>query len=118
MDQHTPGPWKVVSGAEHDISTSGEWDDEDAFTVSATKVLRGGDGEMAIVVIDMNFPNTWDDDLLDANAHLIAAAPDLLEACILARIALTSRSDGDEQRNAYIALNAAISRALPGGEGK
>ena len=33
------------------------------------------------VVVDMNDPNQWTTHLLEANARLIAAAPDLLEAC-------------------------------------
>jgi hypothetical protein len=76
---HTPGPWMVV--AEHDISTHGSWSEgDDDLVVSARKVLRGGDGELGVVVIDMNDPNIWDDELLDANTRLIAAAPDLVTA--------------------------------------
>lgn len=75
---HTPGPWEVI--ADHDISVSGEWDEDGALTVSGFTAIKGGDGELAIIVIDMNNVNQWNDPLLDANTALIKAAPNMLAA--------------------------------------
>jgi hypothetical protein len=72
---HTPGPWQL-------------WhDDEGAF------VLRSPDDEKVICKRDLGLP---DRDEGIANAHLIAAAPDLLEA-------LRAMSPDTEQARAAIA---------------
>lgn len=55
--KHTPGPWKLRT------------------TLSSRPEIIGGNRILAEVIV-YEFPET------KANAHLISAAPDLLEACI------------------------------------
>jgi len=64
VDRHTPGPWKVV-GQMHDNN----------------RVIRAGaDGQGDWVALAVDF-NRYDRDAeVDANARLIASAPDLLLA--------------------------------------
>jgi hypothetical protein len=57
--KHTPGPWRV-----------GPVDD--------TRVEDANGNEVAQIDGDYNHPDTWP--LMEANARLIAAAPDLLAA--------------------------------------
>lgn len=57
--QHTPGPWRV-----------GPVDD--------TRVEDANGNEVAQIDGDYNQPETWP--LMEANARLIAAAPDLLHS--------------------------------------
>lgn len=66
MSAHTPGPWKMIKGAD---------DDETRCAV----VQDNGDKEWLIATVENGAPG----DCLateSANAHLIAAAPDLLAA--------------------------------------
>jgi len=58
MSEHTPGPWYYAFGA--------VWKDPDAKTFRIAKM-------------DRDTPETWPPER-DANARLIAAAPELLEA--------------------------------------
>lgn len=63
MSGHTPGPWEVV-----------EYGDGDSL------VIHEGSSENRICFMAM--PGKLGDfEKIKANAHLIAAAPDLLEAC-------------------------------------
>ena len=65
MSKHTPGPWKTVA-RNYPIADTGDYD-------GCWEVLTG-DPKKPIVQI-------WgDSDEDEANARLIAAAPDLLEA--------------------------------------
>jgi hypothetical protein len=94
--KHTPGPWKVLKQNENLFIT------EDIFIVASawTGVYKN---------------ETTDD--AEANAHLIAAAPELLEACkALANV--ISGWDGEWQRqcgsdfvDAYAMLIAAVDKA-------
>ena len=59
MPKHTPGPWKV------DL-------------VDDTRVVDATGAEVAAIDGDYNAPDTWPK--MEANARLIAAAPDLLAA--------------------------------------
>ena len=65
MNKHTPGPWNRIKGDRNVYSASG--------TVCKTPAIIGGGSAAA----------NW-----EANARLIAAAPDLLEAleCLLASV--------------------------------
>lgn len=93
---HTPGPWEnhKWNSEEHQISAKG--------------------GTIALVSHDHSLVP---EDEADANARLIAAAPDLLEAChnaieayhILAITDISLRLPGFE--DCLAALNAAIAKA-------
>lgn len=67
MNKHTPGPWYVGSGMYEgrNIYSTASVTDGEGFTYQPV-VATAEDNEVAC----------W-----DANARLIAAAPDLLEAC-------------------------------------
>lgn len=68
MREHTPGPWDVYSG--------------ELRNVKARKVFvqpQKADGEFAGIVAEMPI-NTYPTAVQVANARLVAAAPDLLEA--------------------------------------
>jgi hypothetical protein len=81
---HTPGPWKA----------------EDSFGTLGLKNIFDNDGEYIGGVRNS-----------DDNARLIAAAPDLLEACEAALEMWTNgASVGDWQRNS-VKLIAAIAKA-------
>lgn len=68
--QHTPGPWEVVH-AEYGIVVR---------TESPTKTKYGASRYAAIGGFDRNEPDQLAE--AQANARLIAAAPDLLEALL------------------------------------
>jgi hypothetical protein len=110
--KHTPGPWSV--GAQNDtlFITAGRspsavdvdpW--HDAPRVAVAKIMRPADGDALPV-----------DEL--ANAHLISAAPDLLEVVKRGRRKLatyTAIYTGDKElRGLLEAWDAAIVRALGG----
>jgi hypothetical protein len=68
-NKHTPAPWKVFK------------------TIDGLKIMGIGQAETAEGITDYQF-NLWggvEDDYYEANAHLIAAAPELLEALVRAR---------------------------------
>lgn len=60
---HTPGPWHIDEHAKHEITT-----EKGPFWVAHVNYHLEVNGELAKKEVE-------------ANAHLIAAAPDLLEAC-------------------------------------
>jgi hypothetical protein len=94
MSTHTPGPWNA------------DWDDNGQWYVAigglsvSGNALRGDSGEC----------------VESANARLIAAAPELLEAARL-QVLNFERSDvsgnflGDDDHEAWTALNKAIAKA-------
>ena len=82
--KHTPGPWSV----EHDFM------DESAF---------------AILSDDCVVATAWGNDHVDANAHLIAAAPDMLEA--LRGVVDTCRADCPAGLPALSDARAALAKA-------
>ncbi len=71
MSKHTPGPWEQYVSTWHDMATIGK---------------KLGEGRGILKIADV--PNTTDEK--EANARLIKAAPDLLEACKV----LVSQIDG------------------------
>lgn len=80
---HTPGPWATLSGDDHDFSVDhdGQCDGLlQGVVASGYKVIGNPEmDEMAIIVVDMNERNCWDDALLAANARLVSAAPAMLD---------------------------------------
>lgn len=103
MSAHTPGPWQIVP----------YWDGDDVVNVVAEYSERIEDGrtiKVANWIAELDAAVDFDDEddrreETYANARLIAAAPDLLEACKLA----VSRMG---MRNPTAAvLNAAIDKA-------
>jgi hypothetical protein len=63
-DQHTPGPWRWVPEPDY------PWQYQDLMSASGEVVLSGEEA-----------PDPSGIELSHADARLIAAAPDLLEAC-------------------------------------
>ena len=111
----TPGPWAVTAGddwwsASHDGTGSSEY-----------QVVRSADGVVALVV--SHTASVWRrPPPTDANARLIAAAPDLLEALQISRQFMSIASDWNideaeingEMRSTYDWLeivDAAIAKA-------
>jgi len=66
MTQHTPGPWVLHEGK---------------------TAVNGADGHLVASCGSLPYRNKWDE---EANARLIAAAPELLEALILAEVQFDS----------------------------
>ena len=69
MSNHTPGPWKAVDG--------GRFDPEVIITTEGR--IDSHHGEICSMEIEFNGPHGVEQ---RANVHLIAAAPDLLEALL------------------------------------
>lgn len=82
MSKHTSGPWVAIKDGKYVTENPYNVDHEDGHDLT-TAPIGGPDGQVvALVVMDDEFrKNRWDDTELDANASLIAAAPELLAAC-------------------------------------
>jgi hypothetical protein len=96
MSKHTPGPWAISSG--------------DFILQNHAAVDAPKHGALALVVWKME-----DDELspeCEANARLIAAAPDLLEALETCEAFLLSA--GFASSGAYAEASAAIAKATGG----
>lgn len=89
MSQHTPGPWRVMGG-------------------SGTDVAAGPQGYLAYVSTGGGRGRSLDE--ARANARLIAAAPDLLDACEKARD-FGSQGDTHEGLSVSEFIRAAIAKA-------
>lgn len=83
--KHTPGPWKTQS-------------------IENQRHVWGPDGDCIVSIHNGSLP----DDERKANARLIAAAPDLLEACeAVAELAEILKSSNDPSQNRRAATAAA-----------
>lgn len=71
MRGHTPGPWRTGSNDDWSLDCPGN-------STWIHLLAKGRKAPIAIICEPGLFKST--DDVLDANARLIAAAPDLLEA--------------------------------------
>lgn len=95
--KHTPGPWHV---------------DGDASAEPYQVIVRHDQtGARIAIAVDSHHPLLARDG--QANARLIAAAPDLLQACRVALAEVTNHPDGhmSQFQFAYRALRAAIAKA-------
>ena len=110
--KHTPGPWEYVPSTEHHgpyVTTGADMtygDIADCYVMSKPaewSTRNGGDSK----------PIPHQHERADANARLIAAAPDLLEAATAALGMLTGNLDGDWDSDVdpVVMLRAAISKA-------
>ena len=90
MSKHTPGPWRIEGGR------------------LSEKEIAGANGHN---VIDLKYPAT---EVSMADAALIAAAPELLEALRVAYRSLgvaAIRDDADRRASALDVIRAAILKA-------
>ena len=97
-DAHTPGPWTVFN-THLGVGVCATWD---VAHCGGFDTNRSRDEEVA-------------------NARLIAAAPDLLEACRLALTDLYIKADKDEEADQWssvLALQAAILKATTANAGE
>lgn len=92
--KHTPGPWKSVN-----VSSQG------------TAVYRRIDGLNGTHIGFAGAYKLHNSEIAEANARLIAAAPDLLEAAQLAVIELAYVAHAEVESNALPLLRAAIAKA-------
>jgi len=88
---HTPGPWLRLSGGYIATTTGPDWPSHTVCTVKG------------------NAGTAQERDTADANAALIAAAPDMLAA--LQRLVSFAQEDDPEVQAAVDAALAAIARA-------
>lgn len=96
MSKHTPGPWAVV---------------EFKKIVSRNpSVVAGGVGHYEHVATVESQPET---EIEDANAFLLAAAPDLLAA--LKQIIREDNESGEVSDDAILSAVQAVAKALGGG---
>jgi len=114
-EKHTPGPWEVVSFEDmgykyHDIKKRYSESSGDVGEVCTVSPYAGGYAEVV------------DDDEIEANARLIAAAPDLLEvllkvdACLQEYIEFldSERFSNDDEVELLVLVQAAIAKAEVG----
>jgi hypothetical protein len=99
--KHTPGPWK----AQPREFPEGQW-----FLEGQWEVVSTCDIEWLIAAAAPHI----DGDPDEANARLIAAAPELLEALMGLRLYVNPLLGGEEVDNARRAANAAIAKATGG----
>ena len=93
MDKHTPGPWSLSDETHRDGLRS--------------KLIHGmPEGMLAIVRVEHQGRYYG-----DANARLIAAAPDLLEMAKWAESAIAPFSKDPAEQSGIARLRAAIARA-------
>ncbi len=98
--KHTPGPWSITEMDNTDLSISGSYE----------RGKHGGKVADLIATVSCGLNTTQ-----QANAHLIAAAPELLNACVRMMVGITKRDshncewyegievDGAEEARAAIA---------------
>lgn len=90
-DKHTPGPWSLGS--------TGWYVQHDEAYEQTSQGVVGSNGTPICEVVSIEY----DDTEIDANARLIAAAPELLEALKDARFALYGSGPGNPKIDAAIA---------------
>lgn len=112
-DLHTPGPWRVDGPHKNDITS-----DAGGIGVTIPKSARGSNLAVEGLL-------AADDQQSYANARLIAAAPDMLDAlrALNGGARPSNWQDDDGEADAWRQLDAALAKATPTpaallGEGK
>lgn len=107
MTKHTPGPWGIYKGEENDAIAVSYW---------PTLPNGKGGGHVGVSIARMPVPSQFIDRAeINANARLIAAAPDLLaalQAYVEKDFEMGGTSSKAEIHNARLAAaRAAINKA-------
>lgn len=97
-DKHTPGPWVVPAPDSYPLFVQTSWERNEKI------------GALTICQVSPQAAST------EANARLIAGAPELLEAARLTvlhfeRSAASGNFQGDDEHEAWTALSRAIEKA-------
>ena len=105
--KHTPGPWKPMY-----ITNA-----MDGKLIEDVPIYDGSDKLIASLEIKDQCGSELCDDVVAANARLIAAAPDMLDALMQATILLKHACDGHALESQYAvetadAMTAAITKAI------
>lgn len=125
MSAHTPGPWIAKSDDGRYNNSRNTWrvDDEEACCSEAAPITLGDGTVIAFAVASDD--DYFADNRVDANANLIAAAPELLDALIEAvdcgMVPISSAKDGgasthSRQVRCADMIRAAIAKATGGAE--
>lgn len=97
--KHTPGPWKIVPQSNGESLIAREFETGNQMRPKGLRivgfVMQRGDSLRAD----------------EANANLVAAAPELLEACERALIPLTGGGEFFSADDAVQCINAALAKA-------
>lgn len=110
--KHTPGPWTACQfrGTPHPVRLGERWP-EVQIRVGSNETTGGMGNVLALVVLGGVGAISFDRADIEANARLIAAAPDLLEA-LRDVVDLFEWEESDSaQERAYDAAVAAIGKA-------
>ncbi|CAB4156064.1 hypothetical protein UFOVP673_37 [uncultured Caudovirales phage] len=107
MSKHTPGPWSIFTDDKHKHNAGIEAENFSIVTIGYFDETPGID--------DSGVKGNTEEEAL-ANAHLIAAAPDLLEALEKCAAVIGAPQEGhwatdDEVNDAYDSAVAAINKA-------
>jgi hypothetical protein len=115
MSKHTPGPWtaKHTSGAGLSVHADVSKALGPRYSHDCLVYHLGNDACTMTIAYELwtQFPRAEWDAMQEANARLIAAAPDLLEALMLARACLAGSTDKTLLPRSCKAIDVAISKA-------
>jgi hypothetical protein len=122
---HTPGPWTFrpfMGGDEHIAQlASVDLKPTKALTNEGQRYVMAAESRVALVDMQAEVKKTerWhaDDAERDANARLIAAAPDLLEAANMAEGAVAQLCEGQDPANECWNVLSTIRAAIAKAEG-